>query len=128
MKNIPTVEELRKQGYKVTVKHRRLFFKYDPFTGKRHEVLLSFAQKTALQIRVNPITNEFYDANPFKDYYLSATGGDTFVTIESEKYPQGISRLAICSKQDTFCKASGRKKAIAKAFAPIYEEMRNCGN
>jgi hypothetical protein len=38
MKIIPTVHELRRTGFKVTVNHNRVFYKFDPQTGKKLEL------------------------------------------------------------------------------------------
>ena len=104
MKTIPTVAELRKQGIPVEVNHKRLFFRYDPFNGKRKEKVVAW-----------------HEADNRK-YFLSATGGETKVTIQTE---QGdFTGVTECSIDDNFCKTIGCEKAMARALAQMKKYLK----
>lgn len=101
MKAIPTVHELRKSGLKVKLSHHRKFFRYDPFTGKKHEVVVPWHLKEV----------------EFKDYFLDARGGETHVIItDPNKTEEGLTGVSVCSNDDHFCRKDGIKKAIARAL------------
>jgi hypothetical protein len=104
MKNIPTVHELRKAGYKVKVGHFRNFFKYNPQTGKKTSVY-------------NILFSEWKES--YSDFYLNTKGGRTLVTIKppnsSEEYEGSIE----CSIEERYVKNFGTKRAIARALAKI---------
>lgn len=100
MKSIPTVHELRKSGYKVKLSHHRRFFRYDPFTGKKHTVIIPWSLKE----------------EHFKDYFLDPKGGETHVSIYKEGSGESFDSVAFCSVEDHFCRKSGIKKSIARAL------------
>lgn len=98
---VPTVHELRKSGYKVKVGHHRLFYKYNPKTGKRSEKVLLFKDQK----------------ETFSDYYLDANGGFTMVTIKAPNNPNEVVGVSKCSKKELYCKKYGTMKAIARALS-----------
>ena len=102
MKIIPTVHELRKRGYKVSVNHHRHFFKYDVFTGKKLTIEASWYARN----------------DDFPDYFLSPYGGRTVIAITDDKGAifEGIT---YCSPSDKYVKKEGVKRAIAKAYAKL---------
>jgi hypothetical protein len=91
MKSVPTVYELRKKGWKVRVGHHRMYFRYDPFTGKKYE-------QCFLQSHV--------DDEP-ETWYLSART-DTNEDLYGE---------SICSDKEHYRRSTGLKKAVARAVA-----------
>jgi len=102
MKNIPTVHELRKRGYQVSVNHHRQFFKYDSFTGKKTIVEASWYARN----------------DDYPDYFLSPYGGRTVIAITDERGAifEGVTH---CSTADKYVKKEGVKRAIAKAYAKL---------
>lgn len=102
MKIIPTVHELRKLGYQVSVNHHRQFFQYNIFTGKKTTIEASWYARN----------------DDYPDYFLSPYGGRTVIAITDEKGAifEGI---AHCSTQDKYVKKEGVKRAIAKAYAKL---------
>jgi hypothetical protein len=102
MKSIPTVHDLRRSGFKVTVNHNRLFYKYDVKTGKKHTITCTWAEQQ----------------EKYLDYFVSATGGFTRVCIldQSGKSSCGISE---CSEFDHYNKKLGTKKAIARTLSQL---------
>lgn len=102
MKIIPTVYDLRLRGFKVTLTHKRVFFKYDPQTGRRREILASW--------------HDYKEA--FSDYFLSPVGGLTTVQIIS---PTGdvFEGQSTCSNKERFVRKIGIKKSIAKALKHV---------
>ncbi len=102
MKIIPTVHELRKRGYKVSVNHHRQFFKYDTFSGRKFIIEASWYVKN----------------DDYPDYFLSPYGGRTVVAITDEKGAifEGVT---YCSLNDHYIKKEGLKRAIAKAYANL---------
>lgn len=109
MKIIPTVHDLRKTGYKVTVNHNRLFYKFDSKTGKKSSITCTWAEQQ----------------EKYLDYHVSATGGFTKVCIldtEGNSYC-GVSS---CSEFDHYNKKLGTKKAIARAMSQRVYDGRSC--
>lgn len=102
MKIIPTVHELRKRGYQVSVNHHRQFFKYDSFTGKKTVIEASWYAKN----------------DDYPDYFLSPYGGRTVIAI-TEKGGAIFEGIAYCSVVDKYVKKEGVKRAIAKAYAKL---------
>jgi hypothetical protein len=102
MKLIPTVYELRKQGWKVKVGHHRLYFRYDPFSGKK-------ITKILLQSQVGEETDT---------WYLAATGGKTTIYITTDKN-ENLYGESFCSDKEHYRRSTGIKKAIARALAVV---------
>ena len=100
MKTIPTVYELRKQGLKVSVNHHRQFYRFDSRTGKKHSVIMTWAEKE----------------ETFSEYHVSATGGFTRVCIQDTE-GNSFCDTSECSLFDHYNKKTGTKKAIARALA-----------
>lgn len=101
MKTIPTVHELRKQGLRVAVCHRRFYYRYDSRTGKKQSVLLARFER---------------DEDPkYSDYHLDALGGETVVTIIDSQEAE-FTAFSTCSLQDRYKKRIGRMKALAQAY------------
>lgn len=100
MKTVPTVYELRKQGWKVKVGHHRRYFRYDAFTGRK--ITMLFLQSTVEEAPEN--------------WFLSATGGKTTVYITTDSKVE-LYGEANCSEKEHYNKRSGLKKAIARALA-----------
>lgn len=96
--SIPTVKELRSQGYKVRVTHRRrypnAYFGIEDENWTRYE-----AEKFGYSPRL-----------------ASLTGGYTKVEITT---PEGedLAGIAECSLKDNFCRKTGRELAIERALA-----------
>ena len=103
MKEIPTVYELRKKGWKVRVGHHRKYFKYDSFTGRKKELLL---------LRKDKQEN-------YPDYYLSAMGGVTTILITTPEHDRDFSGVSECSNEEHYRKGVGLKKALARALASL---------
>ena len=100
MKEVPTVYELRKQGWKVRVGHHREYFRYDPFTGKRHTAW---------------ILQSMVDDEP-ETWYLSARGGKTTIMITTDKN-EDLYGESICSDKEHYRRSTGLKKAIARSLS-----------
>ena len=100
MKSVPTVYELRKKGWKVRVGHHRMYFRYDPFTGKKYE-------ECFLQSHVNE--------EP-ETWYLSARGGKTTIMITTDTN-EDLYGESICSDKEHYRRSTGLKKAVARAVA-----------
>lgn len=102
MKKVPTVHELRSKGWKVKVGHHRNLHRYNPQTGK----------KTG---RYNVILSEWKNEN--RDFFLSANGGKTTVSIKLPDSDTEYLGEVYCSEQERYNKSIGLKKAIARALA-----------
>lgn len=105
MKQVPTVYELRKRGWKVRVGHHRRFYRYDPYSGKRKEYTLLFKEKE----------------DRYPDYFLAANGGYTEVMITVPDIKGDFTGVSVCSLQELYCKKVGTKKAIARALSMIID-------
>lgn len=102
MKNIPSVHELRKAGFAVKMSHHRRFFRFDPFTGKKHTVTVPFHIKT----------------ESFNDYFLDPMGGETHVIItKKDSNEEGVLAHSVCSVNDHYNRKVGMKKALARALS-----------
>ena len=112
MKSIPTVYELRKQGWKVRVGHHRKYFRYDPFTGRKLEKLL---------------LRKDYEEQ-FPNLFLNSRGGVTTVTITIPEYNMDFTGVSECSDRESYRKSRGLKKALARALACWVENKRLSGN
>ena len=108
MKIIPTVHELRRTGFKVTVNHNRVFYKFDPQTGKKSTVTCTWAEQQ----------------EQYLDYYVLATGGYTRVCILDEE-GNSFCGISSCSEFDHYNKKVGTKKAVARAFSQRVLESRS---
>ena len=104
MKKVPTVHELRSKGWKVKVGHHRNLHKYNPQTGKKSG-------------RYNVLLSEWKNEN--SDYFLSANGGKTTVSIKVPELPDELHGEVICSEDELYNKSVGIKKAIARALAEL---------
>lgn len=112
MKKVPSVYELRKSGWKVRVGHHRKYFKHDPFTGRRKELLL--------------LRKDQKESYP--DYYLDAMGGVTTVSITIPEFNKDFTGVSECSDKEHYRKDTGLKKALARALSSWVEEKRLSGN
>ncbi len=111
MKKIPTVHELRQQGYKVRVTHVRKFYRFDPRTGKKTQFYAPFiSSKTK---KKNQTTE---DSTESEEFFLSGKGGETVIEIASSDHKELGKGIAICSDEDSYVKTYGVKKAIALAL------------
>ena len=104
MKKVPTVHELRSKGWKVKVGHHRNLHKYNTQTGK----------KTG---RFNVLLSEWKKEH--SDFYLSANGGKTTVSIKVTELDQELYGEVMCSDEELYNKSIGIKKAIARALANL---------
>ena len=103
MKKVPTVHELRSKGWKVKVGHHRNLHKYNPQTGKKSG-------------RYYVILSEWKNDN-VGNYFLSANGGKTTVSIKLPDSDTEYLGEVYCSEQERYNKSIGLKKAIARALA-----------
>ena len=94
-----TVHQLRKNGWKVKVGHKRVFYRFDPKTGIKSEKICLF--------------NEWKSTYP--DFYLNAKGGLTEVCITS---PEGIthSDSAECNTADHYNSSIGLTIALGRTL------------
>jgi hypothetical protein len=106
MNPLPTVYELRKQGWKVKVGHHRNLYVYNPMTGK----------KTG---KYNVLLSTWKDEN--KGMFLAPTGGKTIVSIRVPEYEDEFVGEVFCSKDEKYNKSIGLKKALARALASYYK-------
>ena len=95
-----TVHQLRKNGWKVKVGHKRVFYKFDPKTGER---------KTKIALY-----KDWESECP--DFYLSAKGGYTEISITS---PEGEthSDYSECNKTDHYNCRIGLEIAIGRTLS-----------
>lgn len=107
--NIPTVHQLRKQGWKVKVGHHRRLFRYNPETGKKKTVTV--------------VLKEWEEQYP--DFFLDARGGFTQVTITVPNYESDLVGISECSEKELYSKKVGLKKALARALSFWYNEQKN---
>jgi hypothetical protein len=117
MKNIPSIYELRKQGYKVRVTHVRKFFRFDPRTGKKKEFFARFETKKPKK----EIQPELFPKDPTEEFFLSGKGGETIIEIASKSGKELAKAIAVCSEEDSYVKKIGIKKATALALRQINE-------
>ena len=113
MKTVPTVHELRRQGYKVRVTHVRKFLKFDSRTGKKQEFLAPFQSNKFS--KNHPDSQLILEKQKYEEFFLSCKGGETIVEVAfgGRELGRGVS---ICSEQDNYVKKYGVKKALAKAL------------
>ena len=93
---IPTVYELRKQGWKVRVGHYRWYYRFNPKFGTKKKILLLRKERE----------------KDYPDYYLQTRGGKTVVTIKCPLYDNDLQGVAECSEEEVYNKQTGIKKAI----------------
>lgn len=117
MKNIPTVYELRQQGFKVRVTHVRKFHRFDPRTGKRTQFYAPFqSSKTRKRNQsIHPET-EAIENELVEEFFLSGKGGETIIEIADSNHKELGKGVATCSENDCYVKSYGVKKAIALAL------------
>lgn len=113
MKNIPTVYELRKQGYKVRVTHIRNFYRFDPQNGKKTSFYAAFQSNKFFKKNGMPVPTEEEKKNEF---FLNCKGGETVIEIASPEGKELGRGVAICSEQDAYVKQVGIRKATALAL------------
>lgn len=101
MKQIPTIHELRKKGWKVRVGHFRNFYRFDPKTGKKQSVTVLWK-----------VREESYP-----DYYLNSRGGYTVITISVPERSEELMGLSNCSEEELYSRKTGVKKALARALS-----------
>lgn len=113
MKTVPTVHQLRREGYKVRVTHVRKFLRFDPQTGKKHQFFAPFqSNKFSKNHPESPLVAE---KEKYEEFFLSCKGGETIVEIAfgGREIGKGV---ASCSEHDNYVKKYGVKKALAKAL------------
>lgn len=108
MKTVPTIYELRKKGWKVRVGHHRIYYRFDPRTGKKSWESFLREEKD----KYHP------------DWYLQATGGITSIQIKCPDLDEELVGYSVCSMEESYVKKVGIKKAIARALA-VYFEKKN---
>lgn len=106
---------MRKKGWKVMVGHHRQYFAYDSFTGKRREYILLKKEYEELK------TQGFR-------MFLDAKGGKTTVSISIPDYMNEHTGVSECSNQEHYRRATGLKKAVARAISGWMEDQKNIGN
>jgi hypothetical protein len=112
MKNIPTVHELRQQGFKVRVTHVRKFQRFCPRTGKKTQFYAPFiSSKTKKKSDTKEIL-----AEKAEEFFLCGKGGETIIEIASSDHKELGKGIAICSENDPYVKSYGVKKAVALAL------------
>lgn len=116
MKNIPTIHELRKQGFKVRVTHVRKFYRFDPRTGNKTQFFAPFqsarVKKSGKESNPQSIENQ----SPAEEFFLSGRGGETVVEIASSDHKELGRGVAVCSECDPYIKSYGVRKAVALAL------------
>lgn len=120
MKKLPTIHELRQQGFKVRVTHIRKFHRFDPRTGKKTEFFAPFqSSKTRRKDYIHPQTKEIFDSkrqDESTEFFLSGKGGETIIEIASSDHKELGKGISVCSENDSYVKSYGIKKAIALAL------------
>jgi hypothetical protein len=116
MKKIPTVHELRQQGYKVRVTHVRKFHRFDPRTGKKVQFFAPFQSSKTKKKQTDPHPEAF---SPTEEFFLSGKGGETIIEIANADHKELGKGVAICSESDPYIKSYGIKKATAIALRNI---------
>lgn len=112
MKTVPTIYELRKKGWKVRVGHHRIYYRFDPRTGKKSWE--SFLREEKDQHH--------------PDWFLDAKGGITSIQIKCPEYTDELVGYAVCSMQEHYNKKVGIKKALARALSVFVQDQKNSGN
>jgi len=94
-----TVHQLRKNGWKVKVGHKRIIYRFDPKTGFKN-------------IKISLVKDW---KSTYPNFYLSAKGGFTEVCITS---PEGIthSATAECSAADHYNSTIGLTIALGRTL------------
>lgn len=116
MKKIPTIHELRQQGYKVRVTHVRKFYRFDPRTGQKIQFFAPFqSSKRKKNSQQHPQTKEILEEYS-EEFFLSGKGGETIIEIADSTHKELGKGVAICSDQDAYVKAFGVRKATALAL------------
>ena len=94
MINLPTIHELRKNGYKIRVINKRIYTEFDPVKRKLNKKLLS-KYEAGLQLK-------------FEDcvHGMLSKGGYTRIELTSPQ-KEDFSAETYCSKNDVFCKKRG---------------------
>jgi hypothetical protein len=116
MKKVPTVYELRQQGFKVRVTHVRKFHRFDPRTGKKTQFFAPFqSSKTRKTNYVHPEFQAISESYG-EEFFLCGKGGETIIEIASSDHKELAKGVAVCSEQDSYIKSYGVKKAVALAL------------
>ena len=117
MKNIPTVYELRQQGYKVRVTHIRKFYRFDPRTGKKTQFFAPFqSSKTRKRTsQLHPDSKQVQNEK-LEEFFLCGKGGETIIEIATSDHKELGKGIAFCSENDPYVKSYGVKKAVALAL------------
>jgi len=108
MNPLPTVYELRKQGWKVKVGHHRNLYVYNPMTGK----------KTG---KYNVLLSTWKEEN--NGMFLASNGGKTIVSIKVPNVDSEFVGEVYCSESEKYNKSIGLKKALARALASYYKTL-----
>jgi hypothetical protein len=104
-----TVEQLRKEGYKVKVTHRRVYG-----VGISNEIdtyLLSRFEKDDL------INNRGANVSPPWEY-----GGETVLTLTTPDGTQTVQSTAECSDKDNFNRKKGLTIALGRALSQLQDK------
>jgi hypothetical protein len=108
MKNVPTIYDLRKNGCKVRVGHHRIYYRFDPRTGKKSWE--SFLKED--QEKYHP------------DWFLQSKGGITSIQIKFPNLEEELIGYSVCSMEESYVKKIGIKKALARALSQLPEDKR----
>lgn len=94
-----TVHQLRKNGWKVKVGHKRVVYRFDP--------------KTGIKIIRICLVKDWKSSHP--DFYLSAKGGLTEVCITS---PEGVTHVdnSVCNDVDHYDSTIGLSIALGRTM------------
>jgi len=94
-----TVHQLRKNGWKVKVGHKRIVYRFDPKTGIKTTRLCLSKDWTV----------------SYPDFYLSAKGGRTIVCVTS---PEGVTHTdyAVCNTTDHYDSTIGLDIALGRTL------------
>jgi hypothetical protein len=116
MKKVPTVHELRQQGYKVRVTHVRKFYRFDPRSGKKTQFFAPFQSARCKRDEKDKHPEAKIVEDLTEEFFLSGKGGETIVEIADSQHKELGKGVAVCSENDSYIKNYGVKKAVAIAL------------
>ena len=100
---VPTVKDLRKAGYKVFVKHCRLF-KVSRLNYEKNRVDVTIESFFAIQGMEKKVCDSIFE--------LLSKGGSTEIIVTDPKSGSEFSYTAVCSRHDNYCKKTGVELAL----------------